>query len=784
MPRNLPGRALLLAACLWSASSALTAATFTVTNTNDSGSGSLRQAILDANANPGMDVIGFAIGSGARTISPLFGLPTITDLVIIDATTQPGYTNTPLIEISGALAGPADGLTISAGNSMVQGIAINRFQPNFLTGGGNGIVLGSKDGNTIRGNFIGVALDGTTAAGNGGDGILITSSSNNSITQLAGAAAPVISGNSNGVRILGNSSGNLISSCRIGTNVAGNVAVPNLNSGIVVLGGSNNSIVSNVVSGNGSDGVIITGAAFFTYVTSNRIGTNAAGTAALPNGSNGVEISGNGVSQSQIGGDTALQAGNVISGNTLNGVLIINGATNNHVEGNRIGTDAAGLAMLGNGANGVIVSGASGNFIGHPAGIGSGTGFANVICGNGTNGVRLRSGAASNAVQGNRIGIDASGAPAGNVVAGVQINDGATGNVIGGSGNLPFQINWISGNTGDGVLIADAATNGNAVLNNAIGLDVSNRPAPNGGSGVRITAGASGNTIGDPTAVGAANRIAFNVGAGALVESGTGNAIRGNSIWANGALGIDLAPAGVTANDHCDADLGANGLQNFPAITSVSSLSGTTTVQGSLDSTASSSFTLDFYANTECDPSGYGQGRLWIGSLPVTTDAGCAAPFQVPISTTAPVQFVTATATDAAGNTSEFSACIPVPAGFYPVTPCRLLDTRGPAGALGGPALAANADRIFPITGHCGIPLTAKAVALTVTVTQPTVAGDLRLYPGGGTLPGSSTINYGPGQTRASNSVIVLGPSSDFVVRCVQASGSTHFLADVSGYFE
>lgn len=780
--RSVPWLAFLI---LLVAPGLLRGATFTVTSTNDSGLGSLRQAILNANATPGLDTINFSIGFGPQTIAPTSPLPTITDAAIIDATTQPGYSGSPLIELSGISAGPgANGLSMTSGNSVVQGLAINRFQPQFLVGGGNGILLQTGGGNALRGNFIGTTLDGTAAAGNGGDGILISDSSNNVIGLLAPSSPSVISGNANGVRILGNSNGNLIADSRIGTDVGGNAILANLNAGVAILGGTVNGLLRNVLSGNSIDGLLISGGATGSRVQGNRIGTNLVGTAALPNGTNGIEISGSGTSGNEIGGDSSVGEGNLISGNGLNGILMINATIANRLEGNRIGTDISGVSALGNGANGVIVSGASGNLIGRPGGISSGPQFANVICGNGTNGLRLRSGANGNLVQGNRVGINAVGGPVGNVVAGIQINDGATSNMVGGSGTVLFQTNWISGNIGDGVLIADPATTGNSIFYNDIGLDPSGRPAGNGGNGVRITAGATNNRIGD-VALGAANRIANNAMAGVFVESGTGNSIRGNSIYRNGALGIDLAPAGVTPNDHCDGDTGPNLLQNFPVISSASSLGGVTTVTGSLDTTPSSSFTLDFYVNTECDPSGYGQGRFWIAFLPVTTDGSCNASFQKTISSPGPVRFVAATTTDAAGNTSEFSACIPVPAAFYSVTPCRLIDTRGPAGSLGGPALAANTDRSFPLNGKCGIPGSAKAVALTVTVTQPTAQGDLRLYPGGGTLPNSSTTNYRAGQTRASNSIVTLGPSGgNFVVRCVQGSGTVHFIADVAGFFE
>jgi hypothetical protein len=121
---------------------------------------------------------------------------------------------------------------------------------------------------------------------------------------------------------------------------------------------------------------------------------------------------------------------------------------------------------------------------------------------------------------------------------------------------------------------------------------------------------------------------------------------------------------------------------------------------------------------------------------------------------------------------------------FYTLTPCRVADTRGPSGLYGGPALAANADRTFVVAGQCGIPSGAVAVAFNFTVTQPTGLGDLRTVPGGGPLPLVSTMNWRPGQTRANNAIIPLGPSGDIVVHVDQASGSVHFIIDVNGYFQ
>ena len=122
--------------------------------------------------------------------------------------------------------------------------------------------------------------------------------------------------------------------------------------------------------------------------------------------------------------------------------------------------------------------------------------------------------------------------------------------------------------------------------------------------------------------------------------------------------------------------------------------------------------------------------------------------------------------------------------GFFSLAPCRVVDTRNAAAPLGGPALAAGADRTFTVRGTCGIPATAGAISVNVTVTQGTAAGDLRLRPGGTPLPLVSTINYGAGQTRANNATVLLGPGGTVTVRSAQATGTVHFLLDVNGYYQ
>jgi len=125
-----------------------------------------------------------------------------------------------------------------------------------------------------------------------------------------------------------------------------------------------------------------------------------------------------------------------------------------------------------------------------------------------------------------------------------------------------------------------------------------------------------------------------------------------------------------------------------------------------------------------------------------------------------------------------------VAASAYTLKPCRLIDTRQPDGPYGGPALSAGPDRVFVLTGQCGIPVNATAVAVNVTATGATVGGDLAIYPNGTPPPDTSTIDYNANQTRANNAILVLGASGDIAVHCDQASGTVQFILDVNGYFQ
>jgi hypothetical protein len=253
-----------------------------VTNTNDDGPGSLRWALLTANATPGLDTVTFAIPAPAPiVINVRSPLPAITDPAIIDGTSQPGYFGAPLIELNGAAAGSGtNGLFVEAGNSVVKGLSIVNFD-------GSGLFFEGLGGNLAEGNFLGVAPDGNTALGNHFYGMLIHNSANNVVGGLAGGTANVISGNHMGGVYLGFEAayGNLIIGNMIGTNAAGNMPVANNLNGVFVDYAPNNVIQSNVISGNYGNGVKLYGPdSVGDKVISNIIGLSAQGDRPIPNG--------------------------------------------------------------------------------------------------------------------------------------------------------------------------------------------------------------------------------------------------------------------------------------------------------------------------------------------------------------------------------------------------------------------------------------------------------------------------------------------------------------------
>jgi hypothetical protein len=349
------------------------------------------------------------------------------------------------------------------------------------------------------------------------------------------------------------------------------------------------------------------------------------------------------------------------------GISIFGPGNGNQVLGNYIAINAAGDAALP-AFQGIFV-GTSNNVIG-----GTTPGARNVIGGGEHSGIIIQPGGAfatsGNVVQGNYIGTNASGnAALGFVNYGIVIFNSSSNNVIGGT--APGAGNVISGNgwgfTIDGLNAGSGKPTGNILQGNFIGVGADgSTPVPNRVQGLRISECLNTTIGGD--APGAGNVIAFNgpseqigVNGIELIGDGTkGVSIRGNSIYSNGRLGIDISPSGVTPNDAGDVDGGANNRQNFPVITSVVSTANQTTITGTLNSTPNTTFILDFYANAVCDASGNGEGAkpFALNPAPVITDANGNASFNIIVPTTLPPgRILTATATDPSGNTSEFSAC-------------------------------------------------------------------------------------------------------------------------------
>ena len=552
-------------AILISLSTSAQAAIYTVTSDADSGPGTLRDAVTQANASANVaDTINFAITplGGLKTINLLSPLPAITDPVEILGYTQSGSAPNTMavgsnavlnIELNGDGAGAAIGLrcsTTGAAPCTFSGLIINRFQE-------GGIRIDATARGAVIGSFIGTNSAGTAALGNINYGILILD---------ATTLGSIVGGISAGER--------------------------------------------NVISGNSGTGITLSAGADSVLITGNYIGTDKNGTADLGNTSHGILIANS---------STNSVDNNVISGNNGSGVTIQQDfgftASVNAIVNNLIGVNATGNTALGNNGSGVLVQ-ASDNSIGVST-------TRNVISGNGANGVSLSTNFATlNSVMGNYIGVGANGTTSiPNFDNGIQISNSAADNTI--------------GDPNGATLGATPACTGacNIIANNGNALSTGGR------AGIYL----------DSTA-------------------GAGNAIRANSIFNNTGLGIDLQATGATANDLNDPDTGANNQQNKPVINAANT-SGF--ISGTLNSTAGTTFAIDFFRNSLPDTVLTSEGRTYIGTVNCTSasTATCAISgnnYAFFFTTSVPLtvgQFVTATATatgtalapQAVGDTSEYS---------------------------------------------------------------------------------------------------------------------------------
>jgi subtilisin-like proprotein convertase family protein len=538
----------------------------TVTNTADSGVGSLRYAIGLANAHPGLDLISFDISTsdpdynattGAFTIQPLSALPTITDSIVIDGTSQTGYSDRPLIELDGSNAGASvDGLGLSATDSIIRGLAINRFSSDGIQ------AAGAR--NTFSNNFLGTDVTGTVDLGNGVSGLFIGIGDSDIVEDN------LISGNATGFETRGN-----------------------------------NAIVRR-----------------------NLIGTDITGTLDLGNDANGISLY-NGASNNQVGSPSEMDR-NIIAGNNSHGILI--DGSNNRIQGNYIGVDITGKNALANSGQGIRLSAASGgrgNLIG-----GTEAGAGNVIA-NGSRGIVIY--ADNTIIQGNLIGTDATGTR--NFGANSQaIRVEANGAIIGGSTESARNI--ISGSkTAQGIsLIGNTTT----IQGNYIGTDITGTQAiPNAQSGIYLFESSTNNLIGG-TGSGEGNMIANNNGGiGVQGIASINNTIAGNSLFSNNGVGISILE-------------GANAGRLAPTLTTAIRSDNQTRIAGNLTAPASTTVRVEFFSDATTE------GRQYLGASNVTTDGAGNATFDVILDQKATGQNITATVTDATGNTSKLSSPRPL----------------------------------------------------------------------------------------------------------------------------
>jgi parallel beta helix pectate lyase-like protein len=516
--------------------------------------------------------------------------------------------------------------------------------------GGTGVYItgAAATGNSVWGNFIGLGLGPSSpvAIGNASHGVVLALGANgNTIGGMADGTGNNISGNGlNGVFITGSPNNNVLSNfIGLGPGPGGTaVAYPNGSHGVMVFNSPNSKIgidattgTGNSISGNLGNGVFITNSNG-TVVAGDAIGSGEGGIVPLPNGGHGVAVTGS--NNVTIGGNTAGKD-NEISGNAEHGIYII-GGTGHQILNNAVGVDGNGTVAVPNGGNGIFLEGTVGTFI-----------TTVNTSGNVGNGLRVLGGSGT-IFRGNFVGTNlASNQAIPNGGHGVSLENTtgcSIGEPVSGGGNI------ISGNAGSGVSLFQSSNN--VITNNVIGLNLAEDMAlPNGGHGILLQA-ANDNTLGGA----ALNVIASNTNSGVAILSGLRNRVRPAVTYTNGGIAIDLDRDGalpfdgVTFNDSNDPDAGANALLNAPILTAAS----TTTVSGRLETLASTQITVDLYRSTGCDPAQFGEGRTYAGLTTVTTNAGGVATWSIGVSGVNPGDVFTATATDAAGNTSELSQCI------------------------------------------------------------------------------------------------------------------------------
>ena len=582
--------------------------------------------------------------------------------------------------VQGNLIGP--GAAGAAGN-LGRGVFLDDAPENTIGGtvaaAANVITRNGGDGVTIAGSGARANLVQRNTIAGGGDGVRVDGAAANGIGGVAGEAGNVISGNAgDGVEITGSgASGNVVRGNLIGLAATG-FATGNAGFGVLVSGAPGNSVggdwtVGNVVSDNAAGGVAVVGlGAIGNLVQGNFIGTDTNGEGGHGNGGEGVLVLGApGNIIGRPAGEGVPINGNLIAGNEGDGIRLAGaGADRNRVAANRIGMNRTQTFALANAGDGVaIVGGARRNTI-----------EDNTLAGNARHGVSVAgSGTDDNVITINTIGtrtvsnagdgvLVGAGAQAsrvesnhmvGNLHHGIEVRDPSTagttasGNVVEGNGGMGVVIHWaqdsivgpdnsLAGNAAGGVWITGAIASGNVVRRNRIGLGTLDLPGGNGGPGVRLDGSASGNRIEE-------NHIGYNAGPGVAIVDGERNAVLSNRILPNDGLGIELGSPGANAG------------RAYPQWSGAAQRSGA--VEGTVAGPPGAVLELQLFLSRACDRRGRGPGEWPVASRSVTVAADGTARFALDLTAdlaganSGSAGQLTATATDALGNTSEFSAC-------------------------------------------------------------------------------------------------------------------------------
>ncbi len=567
---------------------------YTVTNTNDTGSGSMRSAMTSANSNSGLDTINFNIsGSGPFTIKPTTKFPDISDSIYIDGFSQSGASrsstgnHTIMIELDGSSITLSStpwsqhGLKLITGSdgSIIRGLAITYFP-------GSGIdVNGNIKNIRIESNFIGLNAAGTTGKGNLLYGIVLRDGDSITVGGSSRSAANVISGNGiEGTGYIDSSAGN-----GYGVEIKNAVTVVTIENNFIGTNPAGTAIIA-TSSAPGNDPTAQTTTA------SNRVG---------------ISIRGSGV----------LVKDNIIANIATNiNISSTSSTDNNTIIGNYIGLQLNGTSSFTSNAGiGVYIWTGRMNTIG-----GSSSSDRNYISVGNSAAIVIKGDA--NTVQGNYIGTDTSGKAK---PSGYSYGNARGIDLINGADSNQVLSNVIGYSKYAGMNIY---SDYNIVRSNYVGVDSKGNKISNRYEGIRLRSGANNNLIGGKNG---GNTIVNNItptwklSGGLTIEgSAKDNPILDNSIYNTGPtagtvdqLAVDLNINGVTLNDAGDTDTGPNNQLNYPEIQSMSYSEGNMTISFFLDvsTTGLQGFRVQFYDNTTADVSGHGEMESLVYTYDMTT---------------------------------------------------------------------------------------------------------------------------------------------------------------------